>query len=190
MSTSSSTTADPAAPVQITEPEPEQSCMPLPKGATLEIGIPCIISSKRARFRAFARYIGEIEGELGPWVGVEVPINDAWAGGTDDRQWHDGTWGGVKYFELANNNQGGGGDWEYGDERLRRRRTDMSSSWTSMHSGKGVKRDADHFGFDSRTKRMRSASPAPSDSSNAESRGLFVRPQQVLYVIDAVGSDF
>ena len=36
--------------------------MPLPKGATLEIGIPCIISSKRARFRAFARYIGEIEG--------------------------------------------------------------------------------------------------------------------------------
>lgn len=164
--------------------------MPLPKGATLEIGIPCIISSKRARFRAFARYIGEIEGELGPWVGVEVPINDAWAGGTDDRQWHDGTWGGVKYFELANNNQGGGGDWEYGDERLRRRRTDMSSSWTSMHSGKGVKRDADHFGFDSRTKRMRSASPAPSDSSNAESRGLFVRPQQVLYVIDAVGSDF
>ena len=165
--------------------------MPLPKGATLEIGIPCIISSKRARFRAFARYIGEIEGELGPWVGVEVPINDSWAGGgTDDRQWHDGTWGGIKYFELANNNQGATSDWDYGDERLRRRRTDMSSSWTSMHSGKGVKRDADHFGFDPRTKRMRSASPAPSDSSNTETRGLFVRPQQVLYVIDAVGSDF
>ncbi|KAF9652431.1 hypothetical protein BDM02DRAFT_3153836 [Thelephora ganbajun] len=187
--TATSTATNP--PVQITEPEPERPSTPLPKGATLEIGIPCIISSKRARFRAFARYIGEIEGELGPWVGVEVPMNESWAnGGTDDRQWHDGTWGGIKYFDLANNNQGAAGDWDYGDERLRRRRTDMSSSWTSMHSGKGVKRDADHFGFDSRTKRMRSASPAPSDSSSMETRGLFVRPQQVLYVVDAVGSDF
>ena len=189
--TATSTATDSVIPVQITGPEPERPDTPLPKGATLEIGIPCIISSKRARFRAFARYIGEVEGEMGPWVGVEVPINESWAsGGTDDRQWHDGTWGGIKYFELANNNQGAASDWDYGDERLRRRRTDMSSSWTSMHSGKGVKRDADHFGFDSRTKRMRSASPAPSDSSGLETRGLFVRPQQVLYVVDAVGSDF
>ena len=184
---------DSAIPVQITKPEPEPKCpiMPLPRGATLEIGIPCIISSKRARFRAFARYIGEVEGESGPWVGVEVPMNDSWAsGGADDRQWHDGTWGGVKYFDLGSNSQGAAGDWDYGDERLRKRRTDMSSSWASIYSGKGVKRDADHFGFDSRTKRMRSASPAPSDSSSLETRGLFVRPQQVLYVVDAVGSDF
>lgn len=185
------TVKDPAIPAQITGPEPERPSTPLPKGATLEIGIPCIISSKRARFRAFARYIGEIEGEVGPWVGVEVPINESWAsGGTDDRQWHDGTWGGIKYFELANNNQGAASDWDYGDERLRKRRTDMSSSWASTYSGKGVKRDADHFGFDSRTKRMRSSSPTPSDSSSLETRGLFVRPQQVLYVVDAVGPDF
>ena len=186
-----STTTNPTVPVQIAEPGPERPSTPLPKGATLEIGIPCIISSKRARFRAFARYIGEIEGESGPWVGVEVPMNDSWPnGGMDDRQWHDGTWGGIKYFDLGNNSQGAASDWDYGDERLRKRRTDMSSSWASMHSGRGVKRDADHFGFDSRTKRMRSASPAPSDSSSLETRGLFVRPQQVLYVIDAVGSDF
>ncbi|PAV14659.1 hypothetical protein PNOK_0973700 [Pyrrhoderma noxium] len=37
-----------------------------PKGATLNIGIPCLIFSKRKRFRAFARYIGEVEGETGP----------------------------------------------------------------------------------------------------------------------------
>ena len=37
-----------------------------------------------------------------------------------------------------------------------------------------------------RAKRLRSASPAVSDVSNSESRGLFVRPQQVLYVVDAV----
>ena len=39
-------------------------------------------------------------------------------------------------------------------------------------------------------KRVRSASPAGSESSSmTESRGLFVRPQQVLYVVDAVGAD-
>ena len=34
---------------------------------------------------------------------------------------------------------------------------------------------------------MRSGSPSVSDVSTAEYRGLFVRPQQVLYVLDAVG---
>jgi hypothetical protein len=41
-----------------------------------------------------------------------------------------------------------------------------------------------------RMKKMRSASPTMSESSSlVESRGLFVRPQQVLYVVDAVGAD-
>ncbi|KAJ3544987.1 hypothetical protein NM688_g5682 [Phlebia brevispora] len=53
-----------------------------PRGATLEIGIPCIISSKKSRFRAYARYIGEVEGEVGPWVGVEVPVGEDW---TEDK---------------------------------------------------------------------------------------------------------
>ena len=75
-----------------------------PKGATLDIGIPCLIFSKRKRFRAFARYIGEVEGETGPWVGVEVPVTgDGWDDQqqSDGRVWHDGCWGGVKYFEVG-----------------------------------------------------------------------------------------
>jgi hypothetical protein len=40
----------------------------------MDIGIPCIITSKRKRFKAYARYIGEVQGEIGAWVGVEVPI--------------------------------------------------------------------------------------------------------------------
>ncbi|PAV14716.1 hypothetical protein PNOK_0979400 [Pyrrhoderma noxium] len=75
-----------------------------PKGATLDIGIPCLIFSKRKRFRAFARYIGEVEGETGPWVGVEVPVTgDGWDDQqqSDGRAWHDGCWGGVKYFEVG-----------------------------------------------------------------------------------------
>jgi hypothetical protein len=44
------------------------------QGSTLDIGIPCIISSKRKRFTAYVCYVGEVLGESGSWVGVEVPI--------------------------------------------------------------------------------------------------------------------
>ncbi|PAV14662.1 hypothetical protein PNOK_0974000 [Pyrrhoderma noxium] len=91
-----------------------------PKGATLDIGIPCLIFSKRKRFHAFARYIGEVEGETGPWVGVEVPVTgDGWDDQqqSDGRAWHDGCWGGVKYFDVGSYTS------EWGDdERLTRRR--------------------------------------------------------------------
>ncbi|KAI0051380.1 hypothetical protein FA95DRAFT_1554731 [Auriscalpium vulgare] len=152
-----------------------------PRGATLEIGIPCIITSKRARFRAYARYIGEVEGEAGPWVGVEVPISDpAPSDKPDIRQWHDGSWGGVRYFDL-----GVGSEWDYSDERgSRRRRLD----WIGTVGTKTLKREGEQLSLD-RSKRLRSVSPAVSDVTTVESRGLFVRPQQVLYVVDAVGSE-
>jgi dynactin complex subunit len=153
-----------------------------PRGATLEIGIPCIISSKRKRFRAFARYIGEVEGELGPWVGVEVPVGESWVGDAlEGRQWNDGSWGGVRYFDIG----ACGSEWDDGDNdrAVRRRKLDIMNG-----SVKGLKREGDQLNVD-RAKRLRSASPAISDVSNSESRGLFVRPQQVLYVVDAVGTD-
>ncbi|PIL23652.1 hypothetical protein GSI_14965 [Ganoderma sinense ZZ0214-1] len=156
-----------------------------PRGATLEIGIPCIISSKKARFRAYARYIGEVEGELGPWVGVEVPMNDAWPGDKlDGRQWHDGTWGGVRYFDI-----GAASEWDFGqDTTARRRRNEWLNSLGKDGMKGSLKREGDQLSID-RAKRLRSVSPAVSDMSSSESRGLFVRPQQVLYVVDAVGSD-
>jgi len=173
----------------------------VPRGATLEVGIPCIISSKRKRFKAYARYIGEVEGETGPWVGVEVPmpIGDNWGDTdqmnkvSDDRQWHDGSWGGIKYFEIG----GMGSEMDYTDDRApRRRRLDGSSgSFGDALYGRGeskgiLKREGDQLSVTSdRMKRMRSASPAVSDMSGTESRGLFVRPSQVIYVVDAVGAD-
>ncbi|KAF5375735.1 hypothetical protein D9615_009407 [Tricholomella constricta] len=171
------------------------------RGATLDIGIPCIISSKRKRFKAYARYIGEVEGEDGPWVGVEVPVNEGWgaAGDRDDgeRQWNDGTWGGIRYFEIGS---AAGSEWDYGggsgglggdDRAARRRRVEWvgSGSGSVFGMGKGgLKREGDQLTVD-RVKRFRSVSPAVSDTSGMETRGLFVRPQQVLYVVDAVGSD-
>jgi hypothetical protein len=140
-----------------------------PAGSTLDIGIPCIITSKRAKFRALARYIGEIAGEAGSWVGVEVPVDEHWpAERLAGRQWHDGSWGGVRYFDL-----GAGSEWDIGAGAVRR----------------APKREGEVLAVD-RAKRFRSVSPAVSDVSMTESRGLFVRPQQVLYVVDAVGSEF
>ncbi|KAG9104873.1 hypothetical protein FRC06_006698 [Ceratobasidium sp. 370] len=146
------------------------------RGVTLNIGIPCLIISKQAKYKAFARYIGEVHGELGPWVGVEVPVADSWGseklGG---RQWNDGSVGGIRYFEV-----GSSSPWDDSQERVARRRR-----IESVLSGK--KREGDTMSIDrDRLKRLRSVSPAMSDMSTTESRGLFVRPSDVIYVFDAV----
>jgi hypothetical protein len=197
----------------------------VPQGATLDIGIPCIISSKRKRFKAYARYIGEVQGESGAWVGVEVPMpfGDSWTtssggfgsggdagslagdnsnkvfGERDDRQWNDGTWGGMRYFEIGGM---GGSEWDYGssndDRASRRRRVDGGGGGGGGggvgRGDKGIlKREGDQLSISSasemRRKKLRSVRPSVSDMSGVETRGLFVRPQQVLYVVDAVGAD-
>ncbi|KAG6856981.1 hypothetical protein H0H87_011370 [Tephrocybe sp. NHM501043] len=201
--------AVPAGPT-ISEAKALKENQPLPtlpitaRGSTLDIGIPCIISSKRKRFKAYARYIGEVEGEDGPWVGVEVPVSDGWGNSLErddgERQWNDGTWGGIRYFEI---NSTAGSEFDYGagsgglggdDRAARRRRVDWvgggsaTSNVFGMNKG-ALKREADQYSIDHRSKRVRSVSPAMSDASGMESRGLFVRPQQVLYVVDALGDD-
>jgi len=166
--------------VQVELDKPQQANVNAPpRGVSLEIGIPCIVSSKRKRFKAYARYIGEVQGEYGPWVGVEVPIplGESWTDRDLDRgwqgtQWNDGTWDGIRYFDIGNgmmyggHRRGGGVDWEYSyDDKAFRKKG--ASSVDKM-------------------KRVRSASPTVSDASGSESRGLFVRPQQILYVVDAM----
>lgn len=154
------------------------------KGVSLNVGIPCIVTSKRSRFRAFARYIGEVEGENGPWVGVEVPINESWGSDKlEGRQWNDGSWGGVQYFQINH-----GSEWEEAEERATRRRRLEQINAIMHQDSKGVKRGGDRISLE-RAKRMRSASPVTSEASVSDVRGLFVRPQQILYVIGAVDAD-
>ncbi|KAF9078468.1 hypothetical protein BDP27DRAFT_1309623 [Rhodocollybia butyracea] len=219
------TTSPPSVPDPgLSEPsEEDTSPYPTHLGSTLSIGIPCIVSSKRRRFRALARYIGEVEGELGPWVGVEVPINDVDKEKDvvmeDVRPWHDGTWRGIRYFDVSKgpgSNNGGASGEEWGDSMddsrtLKRRGAKENPSAYSYNSyNKGTKRRVDQWSGDSQStsrygtygvgssKRMRmgmmarSASPSMSDGGQVggtESRGLFVRPQQVLYVVDAIDGD-
>lgn len=165
------------------------------RGVTLNIGIPCMITSKRSRFKAFARYIGEVQGEHGPWVGVEVPVGETWGPDRlDGRDWNDGSIGGVRYFEIGANSSLG---LEEGEERAARRRRLEFLGISGEKNGpiaSGVtnwrKREADQLSVDQdRLKRMRSVSPAISDMSTMESRGLFVRPQQIILVMDAQEQD-
>jgi hypothetical protein len=154
--------------------------MPPIRGVTLHVGIPCLITSKRAKYKAFARYIGEIHGEQGPWVGVEVPVAESW--GSDKlggRQWNDGSIRGIRYFEV-----GASAPWDDSEERAARRRRIEA---VLLSAGSGKKREGDTMSIDhDRLKRLRSVSPAMSDMSTNESRGLFVRPSDVIYVFDAV----
>jgi len=173
----------------------QASDKPLPavplRGITLNIGIPCMISSKRSRFKAFARYIGEVQGERGPWIGVEVPIGESWgADKLEGRDWNDGSLGGVRYFDIG----GTSTDWEAEERASRRRRLELSNSGftTSLPSSfvGAKKREADQLNIEQeRMKRFRSISPAISDASTTESRGLFIRPQQVLLVLGAQEHD-
>ncbi|KAJ1311232.1 hypothetical protein OPQ81_009732 [Rhizoctonia solani] len=131
-------------------------------------------------FKAFARYIGEVYGEQGPWVGVEIPVSESW--GNDrlgGQQWNDGSIGGIRYFELNH----GATPWDDSDERAMRRRRIES---VLIQTGLGGRREADTMSINHDRLRMRSASPAMSDVSTNESRGLFVRPSDVMYVFDAV----
>jgi len=125
-------------------------------------------------------------------------MGDTWPGDKlDARAWHDGTWGGVRYFEIGSGSSGST-DWDFGDDvrsNMRRKRVDGYGHGQGLSTiGKGgsrnLKREGGHLDTVGRVKRLRSVSPAGSDTLVAESRGLFVRPQQVLYVVDAVGADF
>lgn len=125
---------------------------------------------------------------MGPWIGVEVPVGEGWgADKLEGRDWNDGSLGGVRYFEI------GASANDDGEERAaRRRRLDfMADSTSSLGSAAAGslnrrKREGDQLLVEQdRLKRIRSVSPAISDVSSMESRGLFVRPQQILLVIDA-----
>jgi len=122
-------------------------------------------------------------------------VGEGWgADKLDGRDWNDGSLDGVRYFEI-----GSAANSDEGEERAtRRRRLDyMADSATASITGSissGAlnrrKREGDQLLVEQdRLKRIRSVSPAVSDVSSMESRGLFVRPQQILLVIDAQEQD-
>ena len=90
-------------------------------------------------------------------MGVEVPDG----GSALAEGWNDGSWDGVRYFEL-----GTGEVWDDGMGVKRRR---IGTEDSRMSKGK--------------------ASVIRAPTIEGVNRGLFVRPQQVLYVVDAIDGD-
>jgi hypothetical protein len=70
-------------------------------------------------------------------VGVEVPMGDTWPGDKLDAcAWHDGTWGGVRYFDI-----GGSMYWDFGDDVRTMRWKRLDGLSTVGKGGRSFKRD-------------------------------------------------
>lgn len=108
--------------------EEDDECTPYDKsqGASLAVGIPCVIyitpslrepdtiagpaSSLRTRLKAVCRYIGQVSGRSGEWIGVEISLASLGRLRTDISQdpdeplstsgLHDGSWEGIRYYKI------------------------------------------------------------------------------------------
>ncbi|KAG7095338.1 hypothetical protein E1B28_006100 [Marasmius oreades] len=217
-------------------PEEPRDPPPHLHGATLDIGIPCIVQatlppppssstlngsklSGRKKFKALAKYIGQVEGEDGSWVGVEVPsASSTFSASTvpspnlntdvemsdsgisippslmkspKNSGWHDGTYQGIRYFTLsapAASSSNKKEQWGDADE------TPAGGYYLSSHkkfasAGVGTVRKRVETEVGGTVGRNNKRLKIQSSGGAAEKRGLFVRPQQVLYVVDAIDGD-
>lgn len=111
------------------EDEDADDCIPhdRTKGVSLTIGIPCVINvtpsssadsavstpvHSRTRLKAACRYIGQVHGKSGEWIGVEINLATLRRAKGDLIQdpeeplqsngQHDGSWNGVRYYKIDN----------------------------------------------------------------------------------------
>lgn len=108
--------------------EEEDDCAPhdKSKGVSLAIGIPCVIyvtpssvepspsagpsASSRTCLKAVCRYIGQVSGRSGEWIGVEINLASLSRLRHDISQdpeetlaangLHDGSWDGIRYYKI------------------------------------------------------------------------------------------
>ena len=105
--------------------------------------------SKRKQFKAYARYIGEVLGETGSWVGVEVPIpigDNNWGDPSQEgEKWNGSSWEGVRYCTI----EGMPGGFEYGNDcMVRKRRIDAGGVWGRGKKGM-LKQEGDQLSISS-----------------------------------------
>lgn len=75
-------------------PKLEEPSIRAAPGSMLKVGIPCVVTIHKTKFRATVRYLGDVYFDSGTFVGVEVPVanNDL----PEDLEWNDGTVAQVK----------------------------------------------------------------------------------------------
>ncbi|GAA5919850.1 hypothetical protein JCM6882_008340 [Rhodosporidiobolus microsporus] len=144
-------------------------------GTTLLSGIPCIVTvrgSRSMRIKAMVRYIGQLVGETGQWVGVEA-LESAIPTDARELAWNDGSKNGVVYFKLASPSS---------STAPKKQAPPPSSSQTPAAGGSGSSSGtSSSLRPASRTGR-RSTTNEPAGGSGPR-QGLFVRPDQILYVM-------
>ncbi|GAA5845435.1 hypothetical protein JCM3766R1_006552 [Sporobolomyces carnicolor] len=154
---------------------------PKPPGTSLLAGIPCIVTVKGTRpirMRAMVRYLGSLAGETGQWVGVEVP-EESIPAEAKKLNWNQGQRGEVEYFALTPPSA----------------TPQDTTSAPSSSPASPIPRDsvptsqkvarADSLqppGTGRPPPRRRSPSAEPP-SPGGPTKGLFVRPSQIVYVL-------
>ena len=184
-----------------------------PTRTCLAHGIPCIVAPSQAsakkppRFRALVRYIGPLQNQQGSWLGVEVsaPLpailqGDGNLGIESIRT--DGSLNGVRYFDFGTSRKpvlpdsAHASDSEIDEEtkvkrEQRRKRVSelLASSISTIESLSDVedRSTARGVGRDVPWSRRREASSRrssrPGSDAGDESVGLFIRPEDVLWVV-------
>ncbi|UZJ52185.1 hypothetical protein CBS101457_001505 [Exobasidium rhododendri] len=159
-------------------------------GTQLSNGIPCVIAPKNTlgkavRFRAVVKYIGPVLGQdVSPYVGVEVSL--PLPAGVDEGgyDFHDGIYKGVKYYDCGLPLRTNKPRHELSHKperearRLRIEQMMQGRPWTEAadHGHEGARASA------KRRKDLFGASTLDQASSSS-SRGLFIRPNEVLWVV-------
>ncbi|KAI9628726.1 hypothetical protein KEM48_011408 [Puccinia striiformis f. sp. tritici PST-130] len=165
-----------------------------PPGTVLLIGIPCVVATtitltdgleQPIKFRAVVKYLGETYFGPGQWVGVEVAEKEEMI----HKEWNDGTVNGIKYFELGQESK---------ESKLRLFRNlsatpsgsssiiDRSHSSNSNHLltnnsdlVEGASLNSLRPSFVSTSSRSFLSNSGVDDER--PTRGLFVRPQEVIF---------
>ncbi|KAK4700993.1 hypothetical protein P7C70_g5244, partial [Phenoliferia sp. Uapishka_3] len=145
-------------------------------GTTLLSGIPCIVTvaaDRPTRFRATVRYIGQVLWTDGQWIGIEVAESSV-PDEARDLDWNDGTVAGQQYFDIkppsAKNLAVGG-----------RATPQPSSESLDGHSAGSSSLSNGSLRPPSRRGGRRSSSS--DGGEQGPRRGLFVRPNQIVYVL-------
>lgn len=180
--------------MQLDEPE-ATSTKYLPSGTQLSLGIPCVIaprnkSGKVIRFRATVKYIGPLNDNTKPMVGVEVTL--PLANGVEEAfyEFHDGSYKGIRYFDIGDSTRSIDVSLELSHKperqarQLRLAQIMQGRSSNSSIDGPLAGITGLELARPSSVKRRKDISGIGLDSSpSLPSRGLFIQPSEVLWVV-------
>lgn len=161
------------------------SCINATMGTQLVLGIPCVIAprnkaGKVTRFRAVVKYIGPLTNAgAEALVGVEVPLPLPTGLDEGGYEFHDGRYGGVRYFDVGQTNQFAEGSLELSHKPEREARR---LRLAQMMQGRQTTETASAAVGPS-TKRRKDLTGAGLSLPVTASRGLFILPSEVLWVV-------